>query len=171
MVTIDAFPQLTKTPEQYTAVVRERVAMTDLSDFFARAFGAVMAAAQAQHTTPTGPPFALYHGMPTDTVDVEAGFPVTPNFSDAGDVVAHTLPESEAFVALHRGPFETLQQTYALILERMSAAGKTPSDTMWEFYLSDPEKQPDPETWQTRVVWPVVPDDSRGRGSLLPGSS
>lgn len=96
--------------------------------------------------------------MPTETVDVEAGFPITPNFSDDGDVVAQLLPESEAFEAMHRGPYDTLQQTYALILERMSAEGQTPSDTMWEFYLSDPEKDPDPATWLTRVVWPVVHD-------------
>ena len=68
-----------KTSEQPTAVVRERVPMANLTEFFGRAFGAVMAAAQAQHASPTGPPFALYHGMPTDTVDVEAGFPVTPD--------------------------------------------------------------------------------------------
>lgn len=158
MVTIEPQPRLITSPEQRTAVIRERVAMTGLTDFFARAFGAVIAAAQAQHAYPTGPPFALYHGMPTDTVDVEAGFPITPNFSDEGDVVAHILPESEAFEAMHRGPYDSLQQTYALILERMSAEGKTPSDTMWEFYLSDPEKQPNPATWQTRVVWPIVGD-------------
>jgi effector-binding domain-containing protein len=132
--------------------------MTGLSDFFGRAFGAVMAAAQAQHASPTGPPFALYHGMPTDTVDVEAGFPITPNFTGSGDVVATKLPESDAFEAMHRGPYDRLQETYALILERMSAEGKTPSDTMWEFYLSDPEKDPDPATWLTRVVWPVQQD-------------
>lgn len=158
MVTIEPQPRLIKTQEQRTAVIRERVAMTGLTDFFSRAFNAVMAAAQAQHASPIGPPFALYHGMPTDTVDVEAGFPITPNFTGTGEVIAHKLPESEAFEAMHRGPYTTLQETYALILERMSAAGKTPSDTMWEFYLSDPEKQPNPATWQTRVVWPTVPD-------------
>ena len=156
MSTIDPQPRMIKTSEQPTAVLRERVPMANLTEFFGRAFGAVRAAAQAQHASPTGPPFALYHGMPTDTVDVEAGFPVTPGFSAAGDVISGLLPGADAFEAVHKGPYDTLERTYALILERMSAEGMTPSDTMWEFYLSDPEREPDPGKWQTRVVWPVV---------------
>jgi len=27
---------------------------------------------------------------------------------------------------------------------------------MWEYYLTDPEQQPDPATWQTKVVWPIA---------------
>ncbi|WP_423184561.1 GyrI-like domain-containing protein [Arthrobacter sp. NyZ413] len=157
MVTIDPQPPLIRTREQHTAVVHEHVPMSALTDFFGRAFGAVMAAAQAQNANPTGPPFALYHGKPTGAVDVEAGFPITADFADAGDMLASKLPESEAFEDMHQGPYDTIQQTYALILERMSAEGKTPSDSMWEFYLSDPEKEPDPATWQTRIVWPIVP--------------
>ncbi|MDR6636905.1 GyrI-like domain-containing protein [Paenarthrobacter nitroguajacolicus] len=155
MSTLDPTPRRIHTPEQPTAVVRERVPMKELTDFFGRAFGTVMAAAQAQNASPAGPPFALYHGMPTDTVDVEAGFPITPNFSAADSVRSGVLPESDAFEAVHKGPYDTLERTYGLILERMSAEGITPSDTMWEFYLSDPEKQLDPSTWQTRVVWPI----------------
>lgn len=105
MSTIDPQPRMIKTSEQPTAVLRERVPMANLTEFFGRAFGAVMAAAQAQHASPTGPPFALYHGMPTDTVDVEAGFPVTPGFSAAGDVISGLLPGADAFEAVHKGPY------------------------------------------------------------------
>ncbi|MCD4851590.1 GyrI-like domain-containing protein [Arthrobacter sp. AK01] len=156
MSILDQQPALIRTSEQPTAVLRERVPMAKLTEFFGRAFGAAMAAVQAQNASPTGPPFAMYHGMPTDSVDVEAGFPVTPNFSAAGEVISGMLPESDALEAVHKGPYDTLEQTYALILERMSAEGLTPSDTMWEFYMSDPEKEPDPAKWQTRVVWPVI---------------
>lgn len=156
MSILDQQPTLIRTTTQPTAVVRERVPMANLTEFFGRTFGAVMTAAQAQNASLTGPPFAMYHGMPTDTVDVEAGFPVTPNFSAAGDVVNGRLPEADALEAVHQGPYDTLERTYALILERMSAEEMTPSDTMWEFYLSDPGKEPDPAKWQTRVVWPIL---------------
>lgn len=156
MSILDQQPTLIRTADQPTAVVRERVPMANLTDFFGRAFEAVMAATQAQNASSIGPPFAMYHGMPTDTVDVEAGFPVTPDFSASGEVISGLLPASDALEAVHKGPYDTLERTYALILERMSAEGMTPSDTMWEFYLSDPEKEPDPAKWQTRVVWPVI---------------
>jgi AraC family transcriptional regulator len=32
----------------------------------------------------------------------------------------------------------------------------TPSDEMWEVYLSDPQTEPDPATWRTQIFWPVA---------------
>jgi effector-binding domain-containing protein len=141
---------------QPVAVVRERVPMNELTGFFGRAFGAVMAAVQMQGASPAGPPFALYHGMPDETVDVEAGFPVAGNFQPTAEVASGMLPETDAVEAIHTGPYDTLGTTYDAILEHIKADGAAPSETMWEYYLTDPEAQPDPATWQTKVVWPVA---------------
>jgi effector-binding domain-containing protein len=149
-------PRIIHTVEQPTAVVHERIAMDSLTEFFGRAFGAVAAAAQAQNVQLAGPPFALYRGMPTQTVDVEAGFPVNADFTETERVAKSALPEAEAFEAMHTGPYDTLERTYGIIQERMKTEGFTPSDTMWEYYLSDPETEPDPTKWQTRVVWPIA---------------
>ncbi|MFC9773542.1 MULTISPECIES: GyrI-like domain-containing protein [unclassified Pseudarthrobacter] len=149
-------PRQVHLAEQPVAVVRERVRMEELPAFFGRAFGSVMAAAQRQGATPAGPPFARYYGMPGETVDVEAGFPITGTFTTADGVLAGTLPETDALEAIHTGPYDALQQTYGAIQQQMQADGLTPADSMWEYYLSDPEKEPDPATWQTRVIWPVA---------------
>jgi effector-binding domain-containing protein len=141
---------------QPVAVIRERVPMTALTDFFGRTFSTVMAAVQVQGASPAGPPFALYRGMPGETVDVEAGFPVTGNFTETGGVGKGTLPETDAFEAIHTGPYDTLQQTYGAIQQRIIAEGLTPADMMWEYYLSDPGTQPDPQQWQTKVIWPYT---------------
>ncbi|AXJ09998.1 GyrI-like domain-containing protein [Arthrobacter sp. PM3] len=146
--------------EQPTAVVRETVPMSALRGFFDRAFGAVIGAVQQQHVQLAGPPFALYRGMPTDVVDVEAGFPLAAPFTstggEGGPVTAGTLPAGKAYEAMHIGPYATLQQTYGAIMARMQADGVTPAGTMWEYYLSDPGAEPDPAKWQTLVVWPVA---------------
>lgn len=131
--------------------------MDALTAFFGRAFGAVIAAAREQDVQLAGPPFALYHGMPTQTVRVEAGFPVAGDFRSTPDVLASALPEAEAFEAMHQGSYNSLSTTYGAIQQRMGAEGFTPSDTMWEFYLSDPGTEPDATKWLTRVVWPVAP--------------
>ncbi|MBP1137578.1 effector-binding domain-containing protein [Arthrobacter sp. PvP023] len=148
--------RLVQRPEQPTAVIREKVPMNELQGFFGRAFGAVMAAARDQGVQISGPPFGLYRGMPTDTVDVEAGFPVTAPVSASAGVEAGTLPACRAFEATHTGPYDTLVTTYDAIQERMTEEGFTPADSMWEYYLSDPAKEPDPATWKTLVVWPVA---------------
>lgn len=148
--------RLVQRPEQPTAVVRDKVPMNELPDFFGRAYGAVMEAAQNQGVQLTGPPFGRYLGMPTDTVDVEAGFPVSAPITASAGVEAGTLPACRAFEATHVGPYDSLVTTYNDIQERMKEEGFSPSDSMWEYYLSDPATEPDPATWRTLVVWPVA---------------
>lgn len=156
MDAVNPEPTTVHCAEQPTAVLRERVAMDALPEFFSRAFAAVAAEAQRQNVQLAGPPFALYRGTPTQTVDVEAGFPVRGTLADTGTVVISTLPEAEAFEAMHIGPYDTLPQTYAALQDQMKKAGKTPSDTMWEYYLNGPPSEPDPQKWKTRIVWPAT---------------
>lgn len=140
--------------EQPTAVVREQVAMNALPEFFGRAFAAVSAAMEAQRVQPAGPPFALYHGMPTEIVDVEAGFPVSTTVAAVNGVRAGILPACRAVQAMHVGSYDTLDTTYEAVKQRMHEEGVKASEDMWEYYLSD--QSTDPATWRTLVVWPVL---------------
>jgi effector-binding domain-containing protein len=148
--------QLVELDEQPTAVIKAVIATNEMVAFFDRAFGAVMQTMAAQGVDPAGPPFALYHGLPTDTVELEAGFPVTAAIDDAGEVVAGTLPGGRAVQAMHQGSYDTLPQTYAEVRERLAEEGLQPGPSAWECYLTDPQAQPDPATWQTLVVWPAA---------------
>ncbi|EWT03635.1 AraC family transcriptional regulator [Intrasporangium oryzae NRRL B-24470] len=141
---------------QHTAVVRERVPMDELKDFFARAYGMTMGVMRAQRVAPVGPPFGLYHGMPGETVDVEAGFPVSSPITDAEGVTAGTLPGGTVVEAVHIGPYEKLADTYAEVEQWMVEHELTPGDEMWECYLSDPQREPDPATWRTLVMVPTA---------------
>jgi hypothetical protein len=31
-----------------------------------------------------------------------------------------------------------------------------PAGHVWEVYLSQPQAEPDPSTWRTRIVWPLA---------------
>ncbi|WP_426625270.1 GyrI-like domain-containing protein [Leifsonia sp. McL0607] len=102
---------ITQHTEQPTAVVRQTVPTGELASFFSRAFQDTMEALRAQGRFPAGPPFGKYDSMPTDTVDVEAGFPVFAPIAAAGDVVPGTLPGGRVVEATHIGPYDTMQQT------------------------------------------------------------
>lgn len=144
--------------EQHTAVLREQIPMSGLPEFFQRAFGAVMAAVEAQGTSVSGPPFGMYHGMPAETVDVEAGFPVAAPITASGDVVPSVLPAGQVVEAVHVGPYEMLEATYREVEAWIAEQGLCGTDVMWESYLSDPEAEPDPATWRTLICGPVMPD-------------
>lgn len=148
--------QLREVPETAAAVVRETVPMNELTAFFDRAFRETMAAIQEEGLQPAGPPFAKYYGVPGDTVDVEAGFPVAGPFRGTDGVTAGSLPGGRIAEAVHVGPYETLSETYRAMGEWMHGQGLSPGNVMWESYLTDPSTNPDPATWQTEVFWPVA---------------
>jgi len=148
--------KLTEHDEQTTAVVRERVPVAELPRFFGRALHRAMTAVQAQGRHPVGPPFSLYHGMPTDAVDMEAGFPVDAPIAPADGVTSGVLPGGKVAEATHVGPYDTLGETYDEVLGYLRQQGLTPAADMWEVYLSDPQQEPDPATWRTQVFWPVA---------------
>ncbi|MGT2463987.1 GyrI-like domain-containing protein [Sinomonas atrocyanea] len=146
---------VTDLPEQPTAVVRATVKMDELRGFFDGVFGTVVAAVQAQGGRVAGPPFAMYHGMPGETIDLEAGFPVAGPFTGADEVAASSLPGGRTVRALHVGPYESLSETYQEVTEWMREKGLTPAASMWEVYMSDPNAEPDPATWRTELFWPA----------------
>jgi effector-binding domain-containing protein len=148
--------EIIEVPEQPTAAVREQVAIAALSDFFGRAFGLVAAELDRQGVTPAGPPFGYYHGAPGETVDVEAGIPVGVGIRPAGEVVPSRLPACRAARAVHVGPYDTLELTYAAVREFAEAEGAELADDMWESYLSDPSCEPDPAHWCTLLTRPLV---------------
>ena len=138
------------------AARRATVPFSGLKDFFDTTLPAVWQAMAAQNLTPVGPPLARYWGMPGETVDVEAGFPVI-GFTDTGDIHAATLPGGPAGVAIHVGPYDSLAQTWEALAEWGRAQGfHRRDDQCWEIYLSDPGAEPDPATWRTQLVQPVT---------------
>ena len=148
--------ELVELDSRPAAVVRSTVAMTELPNFLGRAFGSVMAAVAEQGVAVAGEPIALYLRPPGELIEIAAGFPVAGTFVPTGDVVPMDLPGGRAVTTIHVGPYDTMTQTYATLRDWMAAEGLQPAQSMWEVYLTEPDAEPDPSTWQTRIVWPVT---------------
>ncbi|MDH3293170.1 MAG: GyrI-like domain-containing protein [Acidimicrobiia bacterium] len=142
-------------PETVTAMHGD-VPMAELPEFFGRAFGRVMEAAISAGVSIVGPPVAFYPTMPDETVHVEAGFPTSAPIEPDGDVHSLELPAVKAVVGLHVGPYEALESAYNRVMAWASEQGLQPAGMMWEYYLTDPQAEPDPAKWETKVVWPVI---------------
>lgn len=137
------------------AVVRAEVPMAELRDVFDRGFPLVVDAVVQQGHEVVGPPFGYYPRMPGDTVAVAVGFPVDGAVVAAGEVEPMELPAGRVVRAVHVGPYEELERTYAELMAWVAAQGLRLAVGMWETYLSDPAAEPDPATWRTEITWPV----------------
>ncbi|MCR8895448.1 GyrI-like domain-containing protein [Gordonia sp. GONU] len=147
-------PQIVELTPARVAVHREKVPMTGLPQFFDRSFHAVDDAMRNAGASVVGPPLGLYHGMPTDTVDVAAGFPTDRDVSVDGEVTTETLPGGRAAQILHIGSYDAMEQTYGRLMQWMQAQNLRPAGVMWESYLTEPDEN-DLSSMQTLIVWPL----------------
>jgi effector-binding domain-containing protein len=138
-----------------TAVIRRVVPMDGLPEFFDGSFGALAAVVRAQDAGVAGPAFALYHRMPTDTVDLEVGFPTLRAVEPAGDVQASSLPGGRVARVVHAGSFDGLGAAWERLGTWIGAQGLAPGEAFWEVYLTEPSPDMDPAELRTELNWPV----------------
>jgi effector-binding domain-containing protein len=148
--------RVTLTPRTIIGV-RERVAPEGMTGFFSRALERAYEALQEIGMAPAGPPMAAYRGDPTQGFDVIAGFPVIGTPTAPAGIAVVELPGGPGVTTIHTGSYDSMTDTYAGITAWMQEQHLTPAEPMWEEYLTDPEQEPDPAKWQTRIVFPVQP--------------
>ena len=141
---------LEEVPATTVATMRRTIPVERLRTFVGVASDHVAAAVEDAGGR-TGPPFAWYHGMPDETVDVSAGVEVVGDVHPTeGGVSLVERPGGRAAVAVHTGSHESLAQTWRRLLGWLGEQGLSPGREGWEEYLTPPEG--DPSRWRTRVV-------------------
>ena len=94
----------------------------------------------------------LYHhpAQPGAPIQCDFGVEVTRAFETAGEVYATETPGGEAAVAIHRGPYNRMNEAHSAIRKWMAANGRESAGHSWEIY-GDPT--PDPSEIETTVVY------------------
>src|SRR5207248_11685572 len=94
--------------------------------------------------------FVYHHPrQPGAPLVCDFGVEVTRTFEQSGEVYATETPAGEAAVAVHRGPYNRLNDAYTAIDQWMAANGRESAGQVWEIY-GDPT--PDPSETETTVV-------------------
>lgn len=111
--------------------------------------------------TPLGPPLAVYSNWTENQMTIDVGFPVSA--ADAakarGDILSGSTPGGNALKAIHRGPYDSLADTYNAIEAQMRSEGIAQSATAWEVYLGEPGVTPDAELI-TEIYMQISADDA-----------
>ena len=155
MDTSGSVPTLVETEEVTTAVIRGVVNMTEMAAFFDSTFTRLPAVVASQGVAITGPAFALYHGAPGPTADLEAGFPTAGEVGTDGDVMASRLPGGRVARLVHEGSFDQLGSSWGRLGAWIAAEGLTPGADLWEVYVTEPSPDMDPADLRTELNWTI----------------
>lgn len=94
----------------------------------------------------------LYHhpAQPGAPMLCDFGVEVTRTFETAGEVYATETPRGDAAVAVHRGPYNRMNEAHDAVGKWMAANRRESAGQSWEIY-GDPT--PDPAGTETTVVY------------------
>ena len=140
---------------QHILSIRTTATMDEIGKVMGPLFGEVYGCIQRSGQEPAGMPFAIYHSMDGETVDLECGMPVASPMDGVGRVEAGELPAGTVATATHMGPYDALRQTWEALTEWMSSQGLQPAGAPWEVYVTDPSAEPDQSKWRTDIFFPV----------------
>jgi effector-binding domain-containing protein len=139
-------------------VVAKRLLVTieTIGPALAQAFEEVYGAIGAAMTLPAGPPFVIYHSMPSPghPLDIEICAPVSGPFEPRDPWRLVELPAGTFATRIHVGPYDTVGSTYDALSTWIAVHGLEIAGPPREVYLSEPSTPP--EEIQTVIEFPVV---------------
>ncbi|MDP2860075.1 MAG: GyrI-like domain-containing protein [Bacillota bacterium] len=136
--------------------IRVMTSVERLPEWLGKAYSSVIRHLAELKEQPTGAPFAAYHNMDMQNLDVEAGFPVAKILPGKGEITARDIEAGEQARCLHTGPYAASGPVYEALTRYISEKGYTPTGVAFEFYLNEPGQTPEDEL-QTMIVFPIVP--------------
>ena len=140
---------------QHALVVKRRVARSEIATTIAESLGKTYPYALQNGLAIAGRPFVRYSDVGPGLMTMETGTPLAAPAPGVGEIEAITLPGGPAAVAVHMGPYDKLQDTYAAMERWMQQQGVRAAGAPWESYITDPAEHPDPANWRTDVFWPI----------------
>jgi effector-binding domain-containing protein len=143
--------EIVEQAEQVTMVVKRTAPMSEMSSVFDRAFTALSGVLADQGVRPLSPAFALFHGAPTDTADLEVGYVTAQPIEPTGDVVVGRLPGGRVARTVHAGGYDSLAEAWGRLVGWVAARGLATTGEMWEVYLTMPTPDGDPGDHRTEL--------------------
>lgn len=159
-------PKQEQRNEQPYVAVRKDVTMDSLESTLPPLIHEVSAWLDKQGVEPAGPPFFRYLVIDMAAeLTIDTGWPVDADVPADDRFRIDAFPAGRYVTALHTGPFDELEQATAELLAWADDNGivwdvrNGSKGDEWaaraEFYLSNPDEEPDPEKWQTELAFKV----------------
>lgn len=159
-------------------VQAKNVPMPQLGEIFDPVFSRLPGLIAEAGLEITAPALAIYYRIggtdpATSTADFAAGFPVSAPLTDTLDLgvdalgeplkaTGAELPAGRIGALTHRGPYNTLPETWQKLLAGLAGRGLSPISPFWEVYVTQPGPPSDPSSMRTDLFVQLENLPSRG---------
>lgn len=144
---LDAFPFVS---------IRRQFTYEALSDEMAMLYDQLIAAGTDGKFEIAGHPFAIYHSLGEERVDVECGFPVREQVPGIGIIRSAMFEETDCAILEYTGDYTTLEAGHTAIQEWITVRGFELSGPPMEIYVSQGTDIQDTSGWQTQICYPIT---------------
>ena len=120
---------------------------------FGRVYGEIMQYLGELGEYPAGMPFAAYHNLDMQNLDIEVGFPVARKLDGRGEIQASEFPGGRLASVMHVGPYDALTSAYNALAQWVKEQGLEPTGVSYELYYDPPETPP--QDIRTEIIFPL----------------
>ncbi|HKJ80311.1 MAG TPA: GyrI-like domain-containing protein [Prolixibacteraceae bacterium] len=138
------------------ASVRQEVPFMEVSLVMGEMYAEVSTFIENEEIGIAGAPFAIYHEMEGEKIDLECGVPVSENIAGSGLVNAATFGETQCATVDYFGDYRQLEDAHTELQAWIEQHRFKLAGAPIEFYLTDPATEPDVQKWHTRICYPVI---------------
>jgi effector-binding domain-containing protein len=153
--TVHAVKEIDWSPKTFI-IKKDKLPISQLSQFFGPAYGALYGALGKMGINSAHPPLAFYYDIDENNniADLAAAVEVDQPDIEVPGFEKLTIPASKLITTRHTGSYDTMGPAYEALEQFLSEKGLK-KELMIEQYLSDPMAQKDPSKWQTDIFFIV----------------
>ena len=146
---------LDEVPEMYYAGIRETVPFIEVSREMSEMYSEISKFLAQKEIEMAGMPFSMYHLMDEEYIDLECGIPIEAANEGNRTVKVAVFPATTCACLDFYGDYSNLQEGHIVMQKWLEAHGFNLASAPMEIYLTDPQQEPDPAKWITRICYPV----------------
>ncbi|WP_319230981.1 GyrI-like domain-containing protein [Draconibacterium orientale] len=146
---------LDEVPEMNYAGIRETVPFIEVSREMSEMYSEISKFLAQKEIEMAGMPFSMYHLMDEEYIDFECGIPIEAANEGNRTVKVAVFPATTCACLDFYGDYGNLQEGHIAVQKWVEAHGFNLASAPMEIYLTDPQQEPDPAKWITRICYPV----------------
>lgn len=137
------------------ASIRKEVPFVEVSLIMGEMYAEVSSFIEANKVGIAGAPFAIYHEMEGERIDLECGIPIT-KMTESNEIIKTAVYHKRKCAALdYYGDYRQLEDAHTALQSWIEERRFKLAGSPLEFYITDPANESNPENWHTRILYPV----------------